>query len=420
MAPILVGVSLICGLAGMRKVVINLALIAVLIYSSQPLWAQQRPAPAETFAQVAARAEQARGANRIEEAIELYRKALSLQPRWAEGWWYLGTLLYERNAFAEAAAAFGQATTLNPKVGTAWVMLGLCEFKLDRHNDALEHIQRGRRLGTSADPQFRQVMLYHEGLLLLGKGEFEQAQETLGLLSHDGVENEELTTALGLSVLRLRFSELLTGDETLRQLVSRAGRAAHLAAQKKFNEALDEYERLATDFPRAPNVHYAYGRFLLTINHEDRAIAALQREIENSPSHLPARLLIADTRLRLRDFAGGLPYAEEAVKLSPRLPLGHYLLGSLLLELGETARAIAELETAERLLPNEPKIYFALGRAYARANRKADAERARAIFTRLNKQAAAKSGESEQMANPSDQAQPGRPQGAAKDTKQKP
>ena len=370
----------------MRKLVLKPVMVALLTFSGPLSWAQQRSKVPKGFDQVAAQAEQARSSNRIEEAIELYRKAVSVRPRWAEGWWYLGTLLYERDAFADAAVAFGQAGALSPKVGTAWVMLGLCEFKLGRYADALEHIQQGRRLGTSPEPQLWHVILYHEGLLLIGKGEFERAQETLGLLSHEGVENEDLTTALGLSVLRIRFSDLLAGDSALRELVRRAGWAEYLAAQKKFDEALSEYDRLATDFPKAQGVQYSYGRFLLVSNQDEKAIAAFKREIENTPNHLPARLWIADTKFRIKDFAGGLPYAEEAAKLYPKVPLAHLLLGLLLLDTGQTARAITELKTAQRSLPDEPKIYFALGRAYARAGRKADADRARATFTRLNKQ----------------------------------
>jgi tetratricopeptide (TPR) repeat protein len=410
----------------MRKAALNSVMVALLALSAPPSWAQQRPTSPGNFDQVAAQAEQARGANRVEEAMELYRKALSLRPQWAEGWWYLGALLYERDAFADAAVALSKATALSPKVGTTWVMLGLCEFKLGRFSDALTHIRQGRKLGASADPQFKQVMLYHEGVLLIGKGEFEQAQETLGLLSRDGVENEDVTDALGLSALRIRFSDLLAGDLTMRQLVRRAGLAEYLAAQKKFDEALGEYERLVTDFPTKPNVQYAFGRYLLTSRDEERAVVAFQREIENNPTHLPAHLLLANTKLNLRDFAGGLPYAENAVKLNPQAALGHYILGSLLLETDQTARAIIELETAGRLMPSEPKIYFALGRAYARANRQKDAAAARATFARLTKQAEAdNSGAGAQQAqsardNSSDQAKPSRPQGAAKGAKRKP
>lgn len=370
----------------MRKMVLKQILIALVTFAGPLAWAQHAPSPQKDFNRAAAQAEQARNANRIEEAIALYRQAVTLRPAWAEGWWYLGTLLYDRDAFADAATALNQAATLSPNVGTAWVMLGLCEFKLGRHRDALEHIQRGRRLGVSDAPQFRNVMLYHEGILLLGKGDFERAQETLGLLSEEGVENEELTDALGLCVLRLRFSDLLAGDAAKRELIRRAGRAEQMAAQKKFDEALGLYERLAADFPQTPNVHYAYGRFLLVTHSDERAVAAFQREIRNSPNHLLARLLVADTRLRRREFGDGLAYAEEAVKLSPRLPLARYLLGSLLLGTGQTVRAINELELAARLMPDEPKIFYSLSQAYGRAGRGEDAKRTLAAFARLKKQ----------------------------------
>jgi tetratricopeptide (TPR) repeat protein len=412
--------------AHMRKAVLNSVMLVCLALSAPPLWAQRRPISAGDFDQVAARAEQARSANRIEEAIELYRKGLSLRPRWAEGWWYVGALLYERDAFADAAVALSKATALSPKSGTTWVMLGLCEFKLGRFNDALTHIRQGGKLGASADPQFRQVMIYHEGVLLIGKGDFEHAQETLGQLSRDGVENEDVTNALGLSVLHIRFSDLLAGDSTLRQMVLRAGLAETLAAQKKFAAALDEYERLANDFPTKPNVQYALGRYLLTSNDEKRAVVAFQREIENNPSHLDAHLLLANTKLNLKDFPGGLPYAEKAVKLNPQSPFGHYLLGSLLLENDQTARAITELETARRMLPRQAKIYFALGRAYARANRQKDAAAARSTFTRLTKQAEADvgaAGAQQFQSAPSgvsDQPRPGRPQGTPTGAKRKP
>jgi cytochrome c-type biogenesis protein CcmH/NrfG len=63
----------------------------------------------------AAQAEAARDADRVEEAIPLYRKALAARPEWAEGWWSLGTLLYDRDDYSEAAAAFVKATAVDPQ-----------------------------------------------------------------------------------------------------------------------------------------------------------------------------------------------------------------------------------------------------------------------------------------------------------------
>ena len=352
-----------------------------ILVSATPAYSQQSP-PSTAGDRLSEEAEQARLANRTDEAIELYRRALAARPQWAEGWAYLGSLLYGRDTYAEAAEAFGKSVSLDASIGTTWVMLALCEFQLGRADDALAHIRRGRELGTTPDPQFRQVMLYHEGLLLLGKSEFERAQETLGLLGADGVESEDLLIALGLSVLRIRPSDLPAGESSLVQLVRRAGRAEYLASQKRHDEALREYERLKADFPGTRNVRYALGRHYVAVREPAKALAAYQEEIERSPDHVPARLGIAALKAET-DPAGALVYAEEAVRLNPNIPLGHYLLGTLLLHTDQAERAVAELELAQRGVPEDPRVYYALGRAYTRAGRPEDAARARATFKRL-------------------------------------
>jgi len=71
------------------------------------------------------------------------------------------------------------------------------------------------------------------------------------------------------------------------------------------------------------------------------------------------------------------------VKLDPQLIAGHYVLGLLLLDTDNYLRAIPELEIVQKARPQYAKVYLALGAAYARAGREADAARARAAFQRL-------------------------------------
>jgi tetratricopeptide (TPR) repeat protein len=311
-------------------------------------------------------------------------------PTTAEGWWRLGTALYDRDQYAEAAAALRKAVELDPTGGTAWALLGLCEYHLGAHADALAHLQRGRRQGVSGDPQFRQVILYHEGLLLLHQSEFERAQETLDELSAEGIQGEEIDVAQGLAALRLRPTELTPGD-TRRAAVLAAGRAQGLAARRQFAEAQRAYERCAADHAGLRHVHYALGRYFVRTEQPAQAVAAYERELAASPDHVPARLGIAAI-LAQDDPGRALRLVEEALKLNPRVPLAHYLHGTLLLERGDAAGAIAALETAERSVTDDPGVYYALSRAYARVGRRADAEKARATFTRLNeaRQAAAR------------------------------
>jgi predicted Zn-dependent protease len=347
--------------------------------------AQGASVASQDFDKLAARARDARENNRFDEAVALYRQALAQRPAWDEGWWYLATLLYERDSYAEAARAFQEAAKLQPKAGMVWAMLGLCEFETGSYVEALKHLRQGRQLGIPVDnKEMARVIRYHEGMLLLLEGDFETAQQALDSLSYEGVRSDDLITALGFSVLRIQALPNKIDPEAV-TLVKRAGEAEYLSATRKFEEAQKAYAALVQDYPKTHNVQYAYGVFLLLNKEDEKAIAAFKREIENTPEHRLARLMIATTNLKNKDIAGGIPFVEASIKLYPQDPLGHYIFGRLLLESGETERAIKELESARVFYKDEPKIYYQLARAYAKVNRKDDASRAREEFLRLNK-----------------------------------
>lgn len=369
----------------LESILASAVLLAFAVFKCNAAETQQNPLSNHSFDQIAALAKEASEAHDLSKAIPLYRQALELRPQWAEGWWSLGTILYDRDSFSDAAQAFRRVVALDPKHGTAKVMLGLCEFELGQDANALRDIESGKQLGVLKDPQLRHVMLYHEGVLLVRKGSFEAAQQALDSLSQEGVQDDDLILALGMSVLRIRPHGLPPEDSTAREMLLRTGKAEWLATSKNFDAARREYSSLATEFSDAANVHYAYGRFLLQVREIDPAVVEFQYEIQNNPQHVLARLQIAAVRYRL-DSADGLKYAQEAVKLDPQRPFGHYLLGLLYLDTQNYLGAISELEIAKRSHPNLPEIYFALGNAYSRAGRKQEAARARAIFTRLNVQ----------------------------------
>jgi tetratricopeptide (TPR) repeat protein len=342
-------------------------------------------AGSQNFDTIAAAALAAREADKIDEAIGLYRQAVGLRPGWAEGWWFLGTLFYDHDKYAEAAQAFKQTARIQQKVGAPWAMLGLCEFQLARYDEARAHIEQAGRLGLGDNTELIRVVRYHDGVLSILKGDFEKAQETLGSLSYEGLKSEELIISLGLAILRIGMTpKEITIDYPDRALIRRAGLAEHFAAEKNMSDAQREYDMVVRDYGKVANVQYAYGRFLLMNRDDEGAQAAFQRELQNWPRHALARCQLANIKLRNKDIESGLPLAEEAVKIAPRLPLAHYVLGRLLLDAGQNDRAIVELETASKMVPNEPKIYFALARAYTKAKRKQDADKARATFTRLS------------------------------------
>ncbi len=340
---------------------------------------------ASSFEVLSRKAAAARDGDRLEEAVTLYKQALALRSNWVEGWWSLGTIQYDRNSYSAAAQAFRRVIALDPKSGTARVMLGLCEFELGRDDSALQNIEAGKRTGIQQNPQLRKVMLFHEGILLQRKGKFEGAQSTLRQLCLEGVQSDEVETILGMVWLRMTTSKPPATRSLDADVVSRVGRTACLAGQRKYDEAGADITALVHKYPDFPNIHYARGMFLLEAHDLPGAEEEFKREIANHPDHVYARLQIAAAKYKVNS-AAGLPFAQEAVKLAPGLPFAHYLLGLLYLDTDNYRNASQELEIAARYYSREPQVYFALGSAYSRAGRRQDAAKARATFERLNKE----------------------------------
>lgn len=345
----------------------------------------QSRSPSSSFATLSERAAEARDANRLEEAATLYTKALALRPKWTEGWWSLGTIEYDQDHYAKAAPAFERVIALDPANGTAHAMLGLCQFELGKDALALENLLKAEQLNIIKDEQLRTVALYHLGLLQLHARKFGDAKETLSQLAKVHIRTKEVSTALGLAALLIAPKDAPPEGTPGATVVERAGEAEALLTVKDFEQAKRTYAQLADEYPDYPNLHFAFGRLLLETNETDQAVEQFQLELKRDPENVNSMLEIASVRYQV-DSEDGLHYAEEALKLSPRLPFAHYLVGLLRLDIGNPAGAIPELEIAEKAFPNESRVYFSLGSAYARVGRKAEAAKARAEFARLNAQ----------------------------------
>jgi tetratricopeptide (TPR) repeat protein len=361
------------------------AVVALLILLDfSPILASPQSTPRSGHDQLSEQADAARDANRLDQAISLYEQALALRPKWAAGWWSLGTILYDQSDYGKAAQAFRRVVALTPSNGTAWVMLGLCEFELGRDGASLRHIEKGKRLGIANDSQLQNVVLYHEGVLQRREGRFEAAGETLRKLCAAGIQSAPVEQALGLTALRIGKKNSPEAGRAQPEVILRVGAAECLAARGEFGEAKQIYQSLASDHSDNPNLDDAYGSFLLELHETRDAEKEFKQAIKSDPGQVIARLQVAAIQYRV-DSQAGLPYAEEAVRLDPRLPFGHYLLGLLFVDTKQYQEAIPQLEMARAAFSGVPNLYYALGTAYSRVGRKRDAENAWATFARLNR-----------------------------------
>lgn len=365
----------------------------VIALLSMPPAFHAQPQAAGSFDNFAARARAALEAERLDEAIDLFGRATKLRPGWSEGWWHMGTILYDRQRFADARDAFTHFTAGEPKAGPGFAMIGLCEFQLKRYPQALAALEHGLQLGLGTNREFARSALFRDATLhsLLGRPELALKRLTLlmnqdaeahpGAASQALLGDEQVIDALGIAALRMaRLPSDIPSDKTA--LVRQAGRAQAMCALVDWVAAGEEFRLLIADFGGAPGVHYMYGVFLLK-EHPAEAVLEFQKEISISPGDVDARVQIAFTDLATGEYARGRKYAAEAVKLAPANFAAHIAYGRLLLESDDVEQALAEGQTAVKLAADSPDAHLVLSRCYARSNRPQDAERERREFERL-------------------------------------
>ncbi len=347
--------------------------------------ATSKPAPDPPgFSDTAQKAGQAREQGRIEEAIQLYRQATRLNPRWAEGWWYLGTLTYERDRYPECRQAFQRFVELDPKAGPGFALLALCEFRTKSYDASLSHLKAARRLGIPANEQLLEVAQYHLALLFNREENYEAALQILALIARRVNGGPKIAEAMGIAALRRPILPDQIKEED-REVTIKIGRAMLAAAERRPDEADRYFHEVAEAFPRTPNVHYSYASFLLASD-SDGAVREFLEELEISGAHLPSLVSLALEYLKRGEPEKGLPHAQAAVKAAPRSFAAHAALGRVYLDLDQAAKAIDELKLSVDLEPTSPQTRIALASAYQKIGNKEEAARQRAEFLRLKKE----------------------------------
>jgi len=365
----------------MRRVLAIASILACAIPASVAAAQASSAAPHQTFDQVLQAAEKARDANRDDDAIRLFRRALSQQPDSQEALWYLGTVLYEKGQFADARDVLRQFMTIRPDAGPGWALLGHSEFQLREYRRALNHLQRAMSVGMGDRNELAQSVFYETAVLLTRFEHYDDSMDMLLKMLASDARDQALIEPAGLAGLRLPLlpSEI---PPDRRELVDLAGRAVLAMQTQHYEEADKEFKQLVSAYPDEPGVHFLYGAYLAQL-HPNEAVPEFERELEISPFHVLARVRLADELIAQGNTDRALALADQAIKLDPKRASPHMLAGEALVAQGNTAAGIQQLETARADDASVARIHWDLLRAYASAGRKDDALREKQQIEKL-------------------------------------
>ncbi len=340
-------------------------------------------AEARGFEELSAQASAAREQNDPARAIELYTRALQVNPKSSEAWWFLGSLQYQMEQYAPAAAALSRYLELMPDAAPALALRGLCEFETGDYQSALTDIQRGISLGAANDPRHEQILHYHEGLLLTKLGKFDEAVRTYSFFAEKQISSPELMLAIGLAGLRIpTLPAELKPDQ--QDLAGNTGVAGYQFLSGDAKGGQQAFENLFQRFPSARNLHYFYG-YLLYAREPDSALVEFQNELKVAPENLDALIMSAWVLLMEDQPAEALPFAQRAVRAKEDSVTAQLVLGRSLMETENLKDGLAHLEQALKLQPDDLEIHIALAKAYSKLGRNEEARTERLLCLQLTR-----------------------------------
>lgn len=314
----------------------------------------------------------------MERAIELFRRAVELDPNFALAHAWLGAshAVHAFNnradpglyAYAEEHAR--RAIRLQPDLGDGWRALGTTLGVTGRYDEAASALERAIELNPHDFPAIGNL-----GLVYALQGVWDRAIEMV-LISIRRDPTRSYIDYANLAGYALRLSLFDWAVESANQSLELRPRneiALGILAMTAFfrgrtAEAVERAERLARDHDEDAQGLDAAGTVLLLAGEEASARAALERLHEMAPhilpqqSHAPPVLLayLLDKEGETDRAAGLLRASErltrEAIDAGDRNPALEFSLAGIAAVRGERSRALDHLERAVEMGWNEPDL----------------------------------------------------------------
>jgi predicted O-linked N-acetylglucosamine transferase (SPINDLY family) len=259
---------------------------------------------------------EARQADR-ETAIELYSRAVNLNPEHSLAYYKRGNLLKDRNQLEAALASFDKAVELDPAYANAFCNRGVVLGLLNRPDEALASYDRAIALNPRDALAF-----YNRGNLLKDRNQMEAA-----LASYDravaldpNYANAFCNRGVVLGMLDRPEEALASYDRAIAinpDALASFNRGDALRKLKRFHEALASYDEAIALRPDYAEAYCNRGSILLEFKEWNAALASFNRCIEIDASIFHAHHNRGHALIELKQHVAGIASYEQALILDP-------------------------------------------------------------------------------------------------------
>jgi len=295
----------------------------------------------------------------------------------AQAYHNLGVISAQQGNLPDSLEKFAAAAEWKPDFPGLDRNWGIISFRANEFEKAVTPLSRQLKSNPKDDLVRRML-----GVSFYFTKNFKQAVATLKPIELQLTDDAELTYFYGISLVQSQLNKdaevLFTrlSEKNPNDPQGRFYAAQGFAISGNYERAVKEFRAVAAIVPQMARVHYNAGQSLIRLNRLNEAEKEFRQELAINPSDELSKYHLAFTLLEQKiqpDEAFNL--LNEAIAAKPDYADAHYQLGKVLIERGETEKAIAHLEIAAKSEPKTDYIRYQLSIAYRKVSRMADAER---------------------------------------------
>jgi tetratricopeptide (TPR) repeat protein len=134
-----------------------------------------------------------------------------------------------------------------------------------------------------------------------------------------------------------------------------------------FATAEKEYRRALDLNPNYPTAHQWLAEHLAAMKRFDEALVSIRRALDLDPLSIIINRIYADILVDARRFDEGIEQYQRTIELDPNFPTSRYFLGRAYEARGMYEQAIKEYETAGRLTNLPPEMQKKMNEAYVKS-----------------------------------------------------
>jgi len=313
--------------------------------------------PAEAAArETVAKAEAAMERKDFTEAVQICADFLDKNPDNAAVHFQLGYAYTALGKSDDAEAEYRSAIELDPKMGPAYLNLGLTLLDSDSE-EAVSSLQQASEL-MPGQPQPK----YALGMAFAHAGKDDAAIEQF----HEAVKLDERNFPAQFELARTllharKFSEAEAEFHKALGLepnsaAAHLGLAQTLLAEKQSSDAATELERYLQMNPKDVDGRIERASMLIDLGKNEEALAELDRAAAFRPETASTLKMRSLVQFRLNNYDAALAALKQVETTSPNDPDVHARIGHLLLEKKDYADAAKELAISYREDPSQTEV----------------------------------------------------------------